>query len=101
MLNLTGNNLAQVPSIQLTKLTNLREIRLGQTLITEVPTRAFPRLDNLVVADFSKSSRLESINSQAFDDNPILEYVDFNGCKGMISPHYLRYFISLRQQHLH
>ena len=70
-----------IPSLQLMELVNLREFRIGDNLISVVPTGALPRLSNLEVLGMSDSTKLSSVEAYAFKLNPKLNNIDFSGSK--------------------
>lgn len=72
-LVLTDNRLDTIPTKQISRLTRLEELSIGQNAFLTVPRNAFKGLTNLRTLIISGAPKLRTVESGAFTDNLNLE----------------------------
>ena len=83
VLQLSGNSLNKVPTLQLQNLGRLEELSLGKNYIEMIPDQAFRGLRKLRVLDLSESFNLAFVSSLAFQDNSNVGLLSLSGCRNI------------------
>ncbi|XP_044015225.1 insulin-like growth factor-binding protein complex acid labile subunit isoform X2 [Aphidius gifuensis] len=84
-LKLSGNKLREVPTKQLSLLSRLEELTLGQNSFTILRSGAFQGLTNLKNIDITGAKLLTTIEHGTFNDNANLESLVFKNNKKLIT----------------
>lgn len=78
VLDLNSNKLREIPSLQLFKMNNLRNLNVSSNFITEIPEKSFSGLFSLRQLNL-QNNQIASLHANAFGQLFELEYLDLSG----------------------
>lgn len=80
VLDVSSNQIQEIPSLQLFKMNNLRHLNVSSNFITEIPEKSFSGLFSLKQLQLD-NNKILSVHPNAFIQLFALEYLDLSGNK--------------------